>query len=115
MPKKLTAPPHLVSIQLCVGITKAAEMLAVSRSTIQRLAREGRLEIAGQGRLRRVTTRSINAYLEQESSWLKNGDGAKARAASTRTKTGSGGPGSKPKPGNGAGRVRLVARTPKPK
>jgi excisionase family DNA binding protein len=98
-----------------VGIPKAAEMLAVSRSTIQRLVREGRLEVAGQGRLRRVTTRSINAYLEQESSWQKNGGGAKGRAASSRTKTGSGGPGSKSKPGNGAGHVRLVGKTPKPK
>lgn len=55
-----TKRPKLTPLQH--RIEEAAELLAVSRRTIERLIACGELETVGQGRLRRVTHASIIAY-----------------------------------------------------
>ena len=108
---------NLTSISLCVTLARAAELLGgdkpLSRSTVQRMIAAGVLDARGAGRVRRITTASIHAYLNGDRLWPN--DGAGARAASTRIKTANGGVKSRSATGAPGAVVRLVARTPNKK
>jgi len=99
----------------CVTLDRAAELIGgdrpVSRSTIQRMIRDGVLKVRGAGRLRRVTLASIEAYLKGEVTW--RGDVRGERAARTKTNTASGGRNSRSAADEPEGRVVLTGKTPK--
>lgn len=99
----------------CVTLDDAAILLGsankpFSRTTIQRMIRDGVLEARGSGRLRRVTLASINEYRTGVRTW--HGDERAARGAHTRTSTANGGRKSRPETDEHGGRVRLVGKTP---
>lgn len=88
---------------------QAAERLTYSVRTIERMVADGALEQRGKGRLRRITARSVQRFIDGEVTW----DGARTeKAASTRTRAASGGRKSAPAPGSTGGRVVLLDRLP---
>ncbi|SRR5258706_3494542 len=98
-----------------VTLDRAAELIGgdrpISRTTLQRMINAGVIEARGQGRLRRATVASIDAYRRGETTW--RGDARGAQAAPIRTETANGGRKSRSGAGAPGGRVRLIGRTPR--
>lgn len=98
----------------CVTLDEAAKLLGgnkpFSRTTIQRMIRDGVLVARGAGMLRRVTLASVNAYRRGEVPW--RGDVRAATAPPTKTERASGGRKSRSETAKRDGRVRLIGRTP---
>lgn len=99
----------------CITLDEAAELIGgkkrpVSRTTIQRMIRDGVLDVRGAGRLRRVTLVSVNEYRTGVRTW--RGDVRGEVAARTRISTASGGRKSRSGTDEHAERVHLVGRTP---
>jgi excisionase family DNA binding protein len=69
MPRQITPPaPELERQPLLVHISRAAEELSMSRRSVERLIEAGKIQAVGTRRLRRVLTRSLYDYIEQNSS-----------------------------------------------
>ena len=59
-------PPPLHALpEQCYTIAEAARILALSQTTVRRLAARGELRAVGTGRLLRFTLRDIRAYQER--------------------------------------------------
>src|SRR5690242_6596126 len=91
-----------------VRILTAAAMLEYDPSTIRRYIRQGDLEVTGTGRARRVTMRSIRAFLDGDRGiWRKEKKPslpsvppmAVVRSTPTKTAHSPSPPGSSPEPG----------------
>lgn len=64
-PPSTPLAPGAENQPLLVSILRAAEMLAMSRRTVERLITAGELDAVGLGRLRRVTYASILRYIRR--------------------------------------------------
>jgi excisionase family DNA binding protein len=91
---------------------EAAAWLKCSVRTVERMAVAEVLEQRGKGRLRRITGRSVQRYIDGEVLW----DGARMEKGASTRAHGARANGSRKSaslPGNSGGRVVLLDRLPK--